>query len=170
MRTAKIASRARARARWREREPEYRASVPGPIYCDASALLKLYVSESGSTEFNRTVEGRTDLLVSDLAVTEVVSALAHRVRQGSGTREIVRRVQRAISEAVEVGAYRRVELTREVHRRAEHFLLALVDTPLRAADALHLALALSARAVSMASFDARLAAAARAVGLSTYPA
>ena len=66
--------------------------------------------------------------------------------------------------------YQRVELTRDVHRRAEHFLLSLTETPLRAADALHLALATSARAASLASFDARLSAAARAVGLATYPA
>lgn len=43
------------------------------------------------------------------------------------------------------------------------------NTPLRAADALHLALALSARAASMAAFDLRFAAAARAVGLAVYP-
>ena len=68
------------------------------------------------------------------------------------------------------GVYQRVELTRDVHRRAEHFLLRLTGTPLRAADALHLALATSAGAASLASFDVRLVAAARAVGLATYPA
>ena len=66
--------------------------------------------------------------------------------------------------------FRRVELSPEVHRRAEHFLLSLTRTPLRAADALHLALALSARAGSVASFDTRLRAAAQAIGLATYPA
>jgi hypothetical protein len=40
---------------------------------------------------------------------------------------------------------------------------------LRAADALHLALAVWGRAASMASFDVKLSAAARAVGLATYP-
>jgi predicted nucleic acid-binding protein len=54
-------------------------------------------------------------------------------------------------------------------RRAEHFLLTR-RAPLRAADALHLALAVSARAASLASFDARLAAVARATGLAIYPA
>jgi len=116
------------------------------------------------------VEGRGDLLVSDLTVTEIASALARRLRQGALTREVVRRVQRAIVQHLDGGGYRRVELTRDVHRRAEHFLLSLTATPLRAADALHLALAMSGPAASMASFDGRLGAAARAVGLATYPA
>jgi len=103
--------------------------------------------------------------VSDLAVTEIISALAVRLRQGSLAREAARLLQHALDE----GMYHRVELTRDVHRRAEHLLLSLPETPLRAADALHLALATSARAASLASFDARLAAAARAVGLAVYP-
>jgi predicted nucleic acid-binding protein len=61
-------------------------------------------------------------------------------------------------------------LTRDVHRRAEQLLLGLPGTPLRAAAALHLALATSSRAASLASFDARLTAAAPAVGLAVYPA
>ena len=126
--------------------------------------------EPGSDEFNRTVEGRDDLLVSDLAVTEIASALSRRLRQRALTREVARRVQHAIVGRLDDGVYHRVELTRDVHRRAEHFLLSLTATPLRAADALHLALATSARAASMASFDMRLGAAARAVGLATYPA
>jgi len=60
-------------------------------------------------------------------------------------------------------------LVRDARRRAEHFLLTLTVSPLRAADALHLALAMSARAASMASFDVRLGTVARAVGLATYP-
>ncbi len=143
--------------------------MPGPLYCDTSALLKLYLPEPGSDELNRTVEGRDDLLVSDLAVTETVSALSRRLRQGALTREVARRVQHAIVGGLDDGVYRRVELTRDVHRRAEHFLLSLTGTALRAADALHLALATSARAASLASFDVRLGAAARAVGLATYP-
>jgi predicted nucleic acid-binding protein len=108
--------------------------------------------------------------VADLAVTEVVSALSRRLRQGAVTPEAARRVQRTIIESLDGPPYQRIELTREVHRRAEQLLLTSTNTPLRAADALHLALALSARAGSMAVFDVRLAAAARAVGLAVYPA
>lgn len=107
--------------------------------------------------------------MSDLAVTEIVSALSRRLREGVLARPVARRVQHAIVESLEAGGYRRAELTRDAHRRAEHYLLTLAKTPLRAADSLHLALATSARAASVASFDARLAAAARAVGLAVYP-
>jgi predicted nucleic acid-binding protein len=125
--------------------------------------------EPGSDEFNRTVEGRDDLLVSDLTVTEVVSALSRRLREGGLVWKVASRVQHAIVGSLDDGVYQRVELTRDVHRRAEHILLSLTGPPLRAADALHLALATSARAASMASFDVRLGAAARAAGLVTYP-
>lgn len=125
--------------------------------------------EAGSDEFNRLVEGRDDLVVSDLAVTEIVSALARRLREGALAAEIARRVQRAIVGRLDEGVYQRVEITRDVHRRAEHLLLTVTDVPLRAADALHLALAKSIPAASIATFDVRLAAAARVVGLAPYP-
>ena len=165
-----IASSRQATHRLRERRAAYHARLPGPLYCDTSALLKLYLPEAGSDAFNEVVEGRSDLLVSDLVVTEAVSALARRVRGGALPREAARRVQHAILDRLNEGGYQRVELTRDVHRRAEHLLLTPEDTPLRAADALHLALAASARAASLASFDARMTAAARAARLAVYPA
>jgi len=66
--------------------------LPAPLYCDTSALMKLYLPEPGSDEFNRLVEGRVDLLVSDLAVTEAASALSRALREGSITEAIARRV------------------------------------------------------------------------------
>jgi predicted nucleic acid-binding protein len=126
--------------------------------------------EPGSDEFNRAVEGRDDCLVADLVVTEVISGLSRRVREGALTQAVASRVQHLIVRDLDDGVYQRLELTRDVHRRAEHLLLSLTATPLRAADALHLALATSAGAASMASFDVRLRAAARTVGLVIYPA
>jgi predicted nucleic acid-binding protein len=143
--------------------------VPGPLYLDASALLKVYVPETGSSELNDVIAGRLDLIVSDLTLTEIVSALARRLRAGALPREAVGRVQQSIASRVDEGVLQRVELTRAVHRRAEHLLVTLDATPLRAADALHLALAQAGRAASMATYDARLAAAARGAGLVVHP-
>lgn len=126
--------------------------------------------ELQSVEFTRIVKGRVDLLISDLTVTEIASGLSRRVRQGAATAERALMAYRTIIESITDAPYQRVELTREVHRHAEHLLLTARTTPLRAADALHLALALSGRAASLATFDARLASAARAAGLAVYPA
>jgi uncharacterized protein len=168
-RYARIVSRRRSPARLREQHAAYRIGLPGPLYCDSSALLKLYWPEPGSTEFNQIVGGRDDVLVSDLAVTEIVSALCRRRRQGILTGQMIRRVQQAIIKRLADGTYRRLELTRDTHRQAEEFLVTLTDIALRAADALHLAMAALAHAASMASFDARQRAAARAMGLAIYP-
>jgi len=56
--------------------------LPEPLYCDTRALLKLYLPEPGSDEFNEIVKDRDDVLVSDLTVTEIISAMACRMRQG----------------------------------------------------------------------------------------
>lgn len=159
----------RGAARPRESRVPYRTRLPGPVYCDTSALLKAYLPEPGSAEINRMLEGRDDLLASDLAVTEIVSALSRRLREGALARDEARRLHGAVVRALEDGVLRRVDLTRDVHRRAELFLIDLARIPLRAADALHLALATSNRAASLASFEARLGSAARSVGLAVYP-
>lgn len=139
------------------------------MYCDTGALLKLYVPEPGSADFTRAIEGRDDLIVSSLVITEIVSVLSRRVRQRTLSSEAAHRIHQTIRRSLDAAPYLRVELSPETHRRAEHLLLTLTTTPLRAADALHLALALSARAASMATFDTRLAAAGRAAGLTVYP-
>src|SRR6266508_4136114 len=102
-------ARTRAPARLREQRAAYRTSLPGPLYCDTSALLKLYLPEPGSEEFNEVIEGRDDVLVSDLAVTEIISAVARRLRQRVLTREAARRLQHAILRRLDEGVYQRVE-------------------------------------------------------------
>lgn len=143
--------------------------MPGPLYCDSSALVKLYLPEPESDDLNRAVRGRRDFLVSDLAVTEIVSSLARRRRDGVLKAEIVARLHRTLLEDLESGHFQRVDLTRETHREAERLLLSLGGVPLRAADALHLALAIAAGAASVLTFDGRLLRAAQTIGLSVFP-
>jgi predicted nucleic acid-binding protein len=145
------------------------SALPGPLYCDASALVKLYVPEAGSDELNRALRKRRDVLISDLAVTEIVSSLARRRREGALTTAIAGRLHRAILSHAEKGVYRRVELIPATHREAERLLLAAESAPLRAADALHLALAISGEAASVLTYDRRMADAARSVGLAVFP-
>ena len=143
-----------------------------PVYLDTSALAKLYVPESASGELDDALEGRRDVIVSDLAITELTSAVARRVRQNELSATHARRIyQRALRDVVD-GEFRRVELTASVHREAERLLMgAGRRVPLRAADALHLALASLAGARVLVTFDARMTAAAKALGtLETIPA
>jgi hypothetical protein len=142
---------------------------PGPLYCDASALVKLYLPEPESGTLNRLVVGRRDLLVSDLSITEIVSSLSRRRREGALEAAKVARLHRALLAHVEAGIYGRVELLSATHREAERLLLSVEGVALRAADALHLALAISGHAASILTYDRRLAGAASAIGLNVFP-
>ena len=141
----------------------------GPLYCDASALAKLFLPETGSDALNRMLDGRSDVILSDLAITEVASALARRTREGALPPAAAQRAHRKILAAVAEGDFRRVDLLATTHRDAERLLFANRDAPLRAADALHLALALGAGAGTVLTFDRTMARAAVEAGLAAWP-
>jgi len=151
-------------------DAEAAPALVGPLYCDASALAKLVLPESGSDELNAAIADRDDLLVSDLAVTEVASALGRRVRDRELTAAIAQRVYRKILAIIGEGAFRRVDLLDSIHREAERQLMTQSTVPLRAADALHLALALGAGAATVLTYDRGMTRAATALGLGVWPA
>jgi predicted nucleic acid-binding protein len=133
-----------------------------PVYLDASALVKLFVPEEESDALNGALSGLTDVIVSDLALTEMASALSRRTREKRLTPEQARRLYREVSK-LHAGS-RRAELTPPIHRRAERLMLSLT-VPLRTLDALHLATALDAEAATVVTFDPRLRDAAISQGL-----
>jgi predicted nucleic acid-binding protein len=151
--------RSGARARW---------SILGPAYLDSSALAKIYLPESSSEELDRAIKGRRDLLLSDLAVTEVTSALARRRREGHLPGEAATRFHEALLEDLAAGFFNMVGLDPDTHREAERLLLSC-SVSLRAADALHLAMATAEGAASIITFDLRLAQAASEISLPTVP-
>lgn len=144
-------------------------ALVGPLYCDTSALAKLFLPESGSEEFNARLAGRDDILISDLTLTELTSALARRAREGALSAAAARRVYRKVLSTVAEGAFRRVDLLTATHREAERLMLASGVAALRAADALHLALALGAGAGTMLTYDRVIARAASSQGLAVFP-
>ena len=133
---------------------------------DASALVKLLVPEEESDALNQSLAGLTEVIVSDLALTEVAAALGRRTREQRVTRAEAQRLYREASKLH--AASRRAELTPPVQRRAERLMLSLT-IPLRALDALHLATALDAEAATVVTFDPRLRAAAISQGLFVAP-
>lgn len=148
----------------------HRASrLQGPAYLDTSALVKLYVPEPESARVDRALRRRDDLLVSDLAVTELASALGRRCREGALGAALAARVYQRLLADLADELFRRVELIAEVHREAERILLSSALVPLRSLDALHLALAASGGAMTIFTFDRNLARAAGTIGLQAAP-
>ena len=142
-----------------------------PVYIDTSALAKLYVAEAESRLLERALIGRRDLLVSDLAVTELVSVLMRRAREGSVTLECAMFIHSTLVQRLAVRMLHRVAVDGSVHRDAERLLMRFGDRiSLRAADAMHLALASRSGARSFVTFDRRLTFAARAHGEFDLPA
>jgi predicted nucleic acid-binding protein len=135
------------------------------IYIDSSALVKLYVPEPESDELDAFLRGRDDLMISELCVTEVVSAASRRRREGTLSNEEVRRIAKAVLSDVQFGSFLRLDLSPAIHRYAERMLLGAEKTPLRTLDALHIALAVSAGAENLITFDDRMAEAAVLHGL-----
>ena len=138
-----------------------------PIYLDASALMKLLVQEPDSDTLNQSLVGVEDVILSDLALTEMASALGRRTREGRLTSAEARRLHREAHRLTK--SCRRAELTPPAHRRAEHLLLTSTEVPLRALDALHVALALDAGAATFVTYDHRLRDAAMAQKLFIAP-
>ena len=137
-----------------------------PVYLDASALVKLFVPEAESDELNQALTGLTNVIVSDLALTEMASAVSRRTRE---RRLTPRQAQRLYREASKLHASsRRAELTPPIHRRAERLMLSLT-VPLRTLDALHLATALDTEAATVVTFDPRLRDAVNSQGLFVAP-
>jgi predicted nucleic acid-binding protein len=142
------------------------AADGGGIYLDASALAKLYLPEPESESLEACLRGRRDLLISELTITEVVSAVARRRREGALSTAQLFLVRDAVL-AAGGGSFRRLDMSPAVHREAERLLLGIDSVPLRALDALHIALAFSGAATRIATFDARMSAAAWHAGLKT---
>jgi antitoxin (DNA-binding transcriptional repressor) of toxin-antitoxin stability system/predicted nucleic acid-binding protein len=148
-----------------------RLSAPssGPLYLDSTALAKLYLPEPGSEAVERVLRGRRDLTVSDLAATELIAALALRAR-GRSPRTAVSPLQSALLEDLESGVFRHVESSPRMHRTAERLAISLGgQEPARSTLVLHLALAVTASATTIVTFDSRLADASVRVGLVAFP-
>ena len=145
------------------------ARLEGPVYLDTSAAVKLYVPEPGSTWVDRSLKGRTDLIVSDLTVSKLASALGRRLREGAVEPSVAARIYRRFLSDLDEELFRRVELTGWVHREAERMLLSSRLLPLRTLDALHVALATTSEARTILTFDQNLARAAAGFGLLTSP-
>src|SRR5262245_61226620 len=120
-----------------------RVAAPQPksgIYVDSSALAKLYTPEAESEDLDQFLLGRRDLMISELCITEVISAAARRKREGALNAKQANEVRDAVMEDAESGCFRLLDLSPAIHREAERLLLSTESVALRTLDALHVAL------------------------------
>lgn len=135
------------------------------LYCDTSALIKLYLSEAGSAAVKKLVRGAEAVATCRVSWAEAHAALAHRVRAVPGDAAAVARAKRAF--AADWPKFVIVEITQKVSGRAAEY----ADTfALRGYDSVQLACAhaLAEEAgvpVGFAGFDERLNKAAKMLAM-----
>jgi len=130
------------------------------LFLDASALVKRYVVESGTDQVLHRLREADELLVSRLALPEVVSALNRRRREGRLTDEEYAACKELVR--ADTGNTAVIELSSDVVERA---FACLESAPLRASDAVHVASALDCRADLFLTGDQRQYEAAKKMGL-----
>lgn len=139
------------------------------VYADASALVKRYVTESGSKEVIALTVTAAAVATALVSRAEVSAALARAVRMGVLDDEGGRRAQRRFSR--DWPDLARVAVTEALVARAETLAW---EYGLRGYDAVQLAAALTwresvAEDVILATFDRQLWEAAPEVGLKAWP-
>ena len=137
------------------------------VYLDSSALAKLYVPEAESDTLDAFFQGRRDLMISELAITEVLSAVARRRREGMITAHQALEIRDALLADADSGSFHRLDMSPVVHRAAERLLFHIESVAMRTLDALHVAVALQGSATHIVTYDARMRAAALHSGLKT---
>jgi len=130
------------------------------VFLDSSALAKRYVQEPGSERVEEILSSASSLGVSVICVSEVVSALCRRRREGKLLPQQYLAAKRALFEDIEDSSIIRV--TDQVIARAVKLL---ERWPLRSSDSLHVACAAEWSAALFVSADERQCAAARGYGL-----
>jgi uncharacterized protein len=135
------------------------------IYLDASAIVPLFVAELRSAEANARILGQ-ELAASPLSFAETSSAISRRVRMMEISIIDAQNAFRTV-DAWSANAVTSVELT-EADFAAATQLIRRFDLALRTPDALHIAIAARIGA-KLATFDAKLAAAAKALGVEIAP-
>jgi predicted nucleic acid-binding protein len=133
------------------------------IYLDTSVLVPYYAPEPGSAKAEEIVRSAHSVLVSDLAVAEFHATIVRKVRMGALDGVAADKIWALFDGHLADGYFDRISMMRS-HATAVRLLATRSPALIRTLDALHLAMASDAGA-DVATFDQRLADAARAHGL-----
>ena len=141
------------------------------IYLDTSSLTKAYVSELGSDEVRQLLERTSEsIYICSLSLVEFRCALARRTRALTLTDAESQRIWASFEGDVDDGVFDVLPVDNEDHVSARRLIDAVAPLPLKALDALHLAIVRRARTLlgtRLVTSDAQQAAAASALGIST---
>ena len=141
------------------------------IYLDTSALAKAYISEVGSDEVRSLLAANMDpICVSTLSLVEFRCAIARRTRARSLTDAEGQRIWSSFEDDVETGVFDVLAVDNVDHISARRLIDTVAPLPLKALDALHLAVVRRSRefhATEFVTSDAQQAAAAQALGIPT---
>jgi len=139
------------------------------LYLDSSAIVKEYISESGSGETLAAVEQAETIATAVLSRVEVIAAFHKAVRVNVISQDDANRTIRAFNKR-----WRDLVRTRVTERLVKHASELAGSQSLRGYDAVHLASAAAwqqaiGRNVTLATFDLQLWRSARKIGLSVFP-
>ncbi|MEW6164539.1 MAG: type II toxin-antitoxin system VapC family toxin [Pseudomonadota bacterium] len=137
------------------------------IYADTSALVKRYLIEPFSSEFEALFM-QAPLVTSRLSLVEMRCAVARKRRNRQITARIENRVTSEMATDIQDGALLIGEIGTPHFTAAFHLIDRLTDTPLRTLDALHLAAAEQMAAIAFATADKIQADAAAALGFTVH--
>ena len=134
------------------------------MYIDTSLLVPYYCPEALSPAAERALRGDPRPAVSDLIEVEFFSALARKVRARDMSAADATRTGERFIDHLHAGLYARIAVQRR-HYEAVRGWLARFTLPLRALDALHLALA-DLEGLRLATADQDLSRSAKSLGIS----
>lgn len=136
------------------------------LYLDSSVLVAAFAPEKFSQRAMDLLGNASEVVVSELTITEARVSLVRKRKRRAMTAEEVAEALAEIAEAIQDGTLGVEPLPVEIFRAAEA-LADRVAVPVRAMDALHVAMAAQLGA-EMATFDADQATAAKAEGITVH--
>jgi len=136
------------------------------VFCDTSAIAKLYVAEKESPAMRAKLESEDQVFVSELARVELMGVFHRQLREKKWTREQFMTAIRQFSNDDLGGFWTWLALDVTIIKAAASTYQALPDSVfLRSADCLHLVTAMHHRFADIYTYDIHQTAAAAALGL-----
>jgi predicted nucleic acid-binding protein len=141
------------------------------IFCDTSAVAKLYVPERESAAVRRLLETEDEVCVSELVRVELMGVFHRRLREGKWTRADFLAAVRQFSRDDLGGFWTWLPLDATIVEAAAKTYATLPETVfLRSADCLHLVTAVHHDFSEIYTYDGHQSAAANALGLEALTA